>query len=198
MTDYCTVTSVKMRLSITNTDDDAILAEIVSEVSAWMDSHCNRPLYRDTDETRYFDPLNDVWGTLLVLDGGLSAVTSVTVGGTLWASSDYITIPRNRTPYYEMRTARNTSKSWGNGDNSEDSIVIAGRWCMIPSTSDSRYKLLQGAAVALSMYVYREKDAGNTGDVVGILDAGLMTIDNGFPSGVAKRLQRWRNHAVAT
>lgn len=198
MTDYCTIALVKTRLGITNTDDDTMLQDIVSEVSAWMDAYCNRPLYRDSDETRYYDPLNDVFGTLLVFDGELAVVTSVTVGGTLWASSDYITQPRNRPPYREMRLARASSKTWSDGSVTESSIVIVGRWCMIPSELDSRYDLLQGAAVALAMFVYREKDAGNNGDIVGILDAGLMMVDKGFPSGVAKRLQGWRRHGVAT
>ena len=93
-----------------NPGDDALLEEIITAASRWIDNHCNRRFYSAT-ETRYYTPMDT---NLLFVDDLLSVTTlKVDEDGdrayeTTWASTDYDLLPLNASlnnhPYSMIRT----------------------------------------------------------------------------------------------
>jgi hypothetical protein len=198
MTSYTTRDAVKTRLDITGTGDDNMIADVCAAVSRWLDAKCGQVLYDEYNTTRYFDPLGDcVDGSRLVLDRPLASVDSITVNGSAFTTSDYTFRPRNETPYHEIVIKRASTRSWVEDSDDEDDIVIVGQWCAIADATDRRYALLSEAALQLAVYVYRLKDAGATDDIVGILDAGLVTVPKGFPASVKHMIGTFKRAAVA-
>ena len=93
MTDLlCTIAQVKARVPITDSADDAMLTEMVTQVSAWISAYTGRKLAPDNAATYTFDT---VAGYDLLIPYGVRSITSMGVaqshqpdtGGT------YVTVP---------------------------------------------------------------------------------------------------------
>jgi len=51
---YCTLQELKVRLDITDSDDDAILESNIGAVSRQIDGWCGRVFYARDEQTRYY------------------------------------------------------------------------------------------------------------------------------------------------
>jgi hypothetical protein len=83
------------------------------------------------DTVKYFNPLEDVRGRELCLYTDLSYITSITVDGAALPSTEYITDPRNSTPWEAIKLRTNSAYQWTYSTAPEDAIVITGRWAVM-------------------------------------------------------------------
>ena len=78
MTDLCQLTDVKTYLGITDTNSDTVLTALVTNVSAAIESYCNRTFA----QTSYTETRNGGCGPKLFLaNGPITAVSSLSVNG---------------------------------------------------------------------------------------------------------------------
>ena len=88
----CTIAQVKARANITDSTDDAMLTEMVTEVSAWIENYTGRKLAADNAATYVFDT---VYGWTLRIPYGIRSITSMGVAQTHQpdAAGTYVTVP---------------------------------------------------------------------------------------------------------
>lgn len=127
--DYTTRAIVKSQyLDVTQTTDDALITDIVKDVSRQIDAVSNRR-FAPFIQTRYFDtPL----GYDLYFDTDLFSVTSITNGqGAALTASDYKLYPLNESPKQKATIIKSTGLEWQmNGTSDpEGAISVAGAWC---------------------------------------------------------------------
>jgi hypothetical protein len=133
-----------------------------------------------SDTTRYFDAEYDTHGLdLLFPQYDLATVTTVTVNGDTLSSSDYITIPRNRTPYYGIRIKRNSGEDWSWEDDPEDAIAVTGKWAYSTSAPDAVVHL----TLRLAAYLYRQREFSQETDRPIIAD-GVTILPSQLPNDI--------------
>ena len=98
---------------------------------------------------------------------------------TTIASTDYVTIPRNTTPYYGIKILTSSNETWDYTDDPENGIEITGRWAY----SSAAPADITQACARWAAYMYRQRDA-QVFDVTAIPDAGVITIPQGIPADV--------------
>lgn len=183
---YTTTAAVKAYLGETGADDDDLLDALVEAAQAWIDAHTGRTFEASADITRYLDcaaPVVD--GRRLYLDADLCAITSITNGdGVAVAATDYVTQPRNETPYYAIDLLSSKGVYWTYGDDPENAITIVGKWAYSATVPNT----IAQAAKRLAAYLYRQKDAG-VFDVTAMPEAGVITVPQGMPKDVKLLLQ---------
>lgn len=160
---YLTYTDLKVYLDIAvaNTDDDALLTTLIARAQMMIDNECRQTFEAAADTTRTFLalPLDDgghVEGRDLILDAPLCQVTSVTNGdGAVVSAADYLTLPRNLTPWYAIRLKESSGLRWTYDDDAEsDSIAVVGRWAY----SVTAPVAIVQATTRLAAYLYRQRD----------------------------------------
>lgn len=185
---YITILELRNYLGITGTDDDDLMTSFVSEAQTFIEQYTGRVFEASADTTRKFNVGVDTDGDLLFFDEEICAITTVTNNAdgtteTLTANTDYITIPRNETPYTAIKIMSGSSKYWRYTTNSENGITVAGKWAF-STTAPSDIKI---ACKMLAGYYYRQKDS-QVFDVTAIPDAGVITIPKGVPASVHRIL----------
>lgn len=178
---YTNTAAVKAYLGETGSDDDDLLDALVEAAQAWVDNHTGRTFEASADATRYLDctaPVVD--GRRLWLDRDLCAITSITNGdGVAVASTEYVTQPRNETPYYAIDLLSSKSVYWTFTDDVENAIAIVGRWAYSTTAPNA----VAQAAKRLAAYLYRQKDA-QVFDVTAMPEAGVIQVPQGMPRDV--------------
>ena len=190
---YCTVPEVKLYLGTTTSNDDELIKSLIPRAQAAIDSHCARTFEALADTTRYFDAITDVDGITLCLDDDLAAITTITNGdGVAVSSGNYVTEPRNSTPYYAIRLKSSANIAWesdSNGDP-ENAVSIVGRWAYSTEAPDD----IVHACIRLSAFYYRQKDA-QVFDTTATPELGVITVPKGIPSDVKRILEPYRRRA---
>lgn len=171
---YATLTQVKNYLGIEDTKDDALIAWCIEQAQALIDAVCHRTFEASADSTRKFDSVRDVYGLTLILDKDLCAITSITNGdSTTITSSQYVTEPRNDTPYWSIRLLSSAGLVWecnATTGDSENAISITGRWAYSVTAPSIVSRLCIIAAAA----AYRQREGQNPiGDTV-VVEGGLQ------------------------
>ena len=186
---YTTAALVKTYLSVTGTGDDALLTTLAGAAQAWIDAFCSRTFEAAADTTRRYTVGRDTDGRILYLDDDLCQITTVTTdadrsgGGDVIASTDYITYPRNRTPWYMIEILSSSDYRWTYTTNAENGITILGRFAY----STTAPTIIAQAATRLTAYLYRQKDA-QVFDVTALPEQGVITIPQGMPADIVKML----------
>jgi hypothetical protein len=98
-TDYITVPEFKSFLGRSVVEDDAVIAQLATTASRWVDSKSGRRFYADSVATaRFFHPTT----TRLVKLDDCATITSVATDeadtglyATAWTAADYVTLPLN-------------------------------------------------------------------------------------------------------
>ena len=124
--DYATVAEVKLYAGISGTDDDTIIASLITDVSREIDKLCHRHFYSKT-ETRYYD-FQDHWR--LVLDTDLISVATFTNGdgNVLVLDTDFYAYPLNGPPYRRLYIRQDVGKLFQWSGTAQKAISIAGTW----------------------------------------------------------------------
>jgi hypothetical protein len=176
---YVELNDFKDYLGATTSDDDSLLTSMLERAQTIFDSQTRRTFEADSDTTRYFDSVRDVSDDTLRLDVDLCAITTITNGnGSVITSGQYVTEPRNSTPYYAIKLLRSAATYWqaaNNGDN-ENAIAVTGKWAYSTSAPHD----VAEAVLDIATLLYRRKD--NANDFARTVVTSTSTI---LPAGVS-------------
>lgn len=177
--------------------DDALIGNLLVSAIAFAEGSegAGRRFEVTQDSTRTFDAVRDVDQGLrrLWLDEDLCAITSITNGdGIAVSSNQYVTDPRNETPYYAITLKLNSPVVWTYDDAPEGAISITGRW----GYSTSAPADIAQAVLRLTVWIYRQRASSNndverpmlTGD-------GVTIMPSAVPSDVMAILKNYRRLA---
>ena len=192
---YCTAANVKSYAGISSTTDDVLIADLISRAQKIIETYTNRVFEAASDTTRYFG-MSSVWGRDLLFDQDLCAITTVKTNAdnaspSTIPSTDYVTLPRNFTPYYGIRLLSSSSYDWEYTSNPEGAIQIVGRFAYSTTAPDD----IVQAAVRLSTFLYRQKDS-QVFDTTALPDSGVIMIPQGIPADVKVILDPYRKRVA--
>jgi hypothetical protein len=176
---YCTISDLKGFLGISTTTDDALLYELVLRAQKSIEKRTGRVFEVPADTTRYLDAAADVVGRLLLLRAEYARLTSITNGdGVAVAASDYVTEPRNGTPFYAVTLKGSAGLVWTYTDDPENAITVVGRagYSIVPP-DDIVIACLRWAA-----HMYRAKDAQVMESM--LTEQGIVAVQSGIPKDV--------------
>ena len=179
---YCTAEQAKSYLGITTTTDDVLIWSLIEAAQASSDLHTHRTFEASADTERTFDAVADVHGAVLDLDKDLCAITSITNGdGTTVTAAQYVTEPRNGTPYNAIKIRSDADIVWTYTDYHEDAITIDGRWAYSTTAPDDIGFICQRYVA----WLYRQRE-NRTGDDDRTIIAGNATL---LPSTIPADIQ---------
>lgn len=99
---YCTLQELKVRLDITDSDDDAILESNIGAVSRQIDGWCGRVFYARDEQTRYYTAERNDYLVVDDIQAESGSITSIKTDGDgdrtyedTWATTDYDLEPYN-------------------------------------------------------------------------------------------------------
>lgn len=185
---YCTNTDVKTYLGISGTGDDTLLTALCARAQAAVDRYCNRTFEASSNTDRKFDAVQDVDGAVLYLDADLASINTVTNGdATTVTSGQYVTEPRQDTPYYALRLLASSGVAWTYSTDPQNAITVNGKWAYSTSAPTD----IVHATIRWAAYLYRQKDA-STFDVTAAPDLGVITVPQGIPADIEKLLAPYR------
>ena len=113
---YTTFSEVQTYLDLSTTGDATLINELIDSAKSAIDVYTGRTFEHTTiAATRYFTVDVDTDGPDLFLDDDLCKIASVKTdcdGTTVsLGTTEYITHPRNETPYYKLTLLSSTSNS---------------------------------------------------------------------------------------
>jgi hypothetical protein len=189
---YTTIANLKGYLNVTGTTDDALLAMLIDRAQQAIDSYTGRTFEASADATHKFTVGVDTEGYMLYLDDDLCSITSVITNAdgsspdTL-ATTEYITHPRNRTPYHAIEILSSSAHTWTYTTNHQNGVTVTGKWAWSTAAPDD----IVHACTRLAAYFYRQKDS-SVFDVTAIPDAGIIQVPQGIPQDVKIILSNYR------
>jgi hypothetical protein len=166
---------------------------LIVSAQKFIDDYCRRSFEVITDTTRKFDVERDVSGDTLYFDQDICSITTVTNNADGGADSEvvdpteYVTLPRNITPYHAIRILSSSDKFWTYTDDPENGITVEGGWAFSTMAPDD----IKQACIRLAGYYYRQKDA-QVFDVTADPMTGMITIPKGLPADVKMILDMYR------
>lgn len=189
---YCTNTEVKAYLGISGTGDDSLLTTLIARAQKAIENYTGRKFEHDaTGVKRYFSVGKDTRGKLLLLDEDLCAISTNGVvtnaddgsGGTAIPSAEYITHPRNKTPYWGIEILGSSSNYWRYTDDAENGIEITGKWAYSASPP---VDIVQ-ACIRYAAFLYRGRDA-QVFDYTSVSELGVMRFSHKLPADIVEML----------
>ncbi len=169
-------------------DNDAVLEDIITATSRFIDQQSGRTFYARTETRSYDIPYGS---RTLKLDDDLLTVTTFSNGnGDAITSSNYILLPANVSPKYAIKLTATSAVGWlpDSNNNSEQAIDVAGTWGFSSSTpADIHIACLE---IAKSYSGRRFGDAFDT--TTTITAAGIVITPRDIPSSATKTLIGYR------
>ena len=188
---YLTVAEAKAFIGgISASSDDALLSDLIDAAETFIETYTDRAFKVAADSTRTFDANEDTDGRMLWLDDDLCAITTVTTnadgtGTALTEDTDFVTVPKNETPYYALKMLGSTTNYWTYTDDPELGITIAGKWGWSTTPPND----IINACKDIVKNIYRSRDA-NAETVV--LAAGMVITPNSVPKLTLRILDAYR------
>lgn len=182
---YCTVADVKEYLDLQSGEDNDLIVDLIARAQAAIDSHTHRTFeYVGVDATRYFTVGVDTSGLELLFDEDIYSITTVKTDADgasprTIAAADYITLPRNSTPYYGIKILSSSNEFWDYTDDPENGITITGKWAYSATAPAD----IAQACARWAAYMYRQRDA-QVFDTTAIPSAGIIQVPQGIPADV--------------
>jgi len=189
---YCTKAQVKAYQGISGSTDDDLIDDLIDRVQAKIDTVCQRTFEAASNTVHKFTVGEDTDGDELYLDEYLCAINTITTdadgdANVLTVNVDYVTVPRNTTPYYAIKILGTSDYSWTYTDDPENGIEVSGKWAWTESAEPD----IVDACIRWAAYCYQLKDS-QVFDTVAIPDAGVITIPKGIPADVKLILDYYR------
>ena len=190
---YITTADVKSYLGLTGAVDDTLLGYLIDRAQKAIETHTQRIFSASADTTRLYTVGEDTDGRYLYLDEDLCAITTVTTDAdatsptTLTDETDYITIPRNTTPYIALQIIGSSTYEWTYTDDPAMGVSVIGRFAYSTTPPED----ILHACIRLVGYYYRQKDS-QVFDVTAIPEAGVISIPQGIPADVKRILEPYR------
>ena len=126
LTDYKAYASARGQTASTDTTDDGVITNLLTQASRYLDRETKRQYYPSV-ETRLYDIPFD---RDLLLDGDLLAVTTFTNGDALEIASTNYLLKGNRPPYWCISLRDISTVSWTtSADGSVEQVLsLLGTW----------------------------------------------------------------------
>lgn len=181
----------------TATEAEAQIEAFIPQISTYIDNHTHRT-FEAVTATKYFDAEADVQdferdGDKRMLWLGkheIAEITTVTNGDSVVvASNQYVTEPRNNTPYYALVLKVSADVAWTWDSSPENAIAIAGKWGYSLAAPDD----VQYAALLLAVYAYKRGDnPGGDADRAQVSPTGALMLPARMPKDVAEILAPYK------
>lgn len=144
--------------------DETLVTNLLTRAEQMIDTYCGRSFAADSDKalvgssdgyvTRKFDALEDVDGFYLDLDRDLCEIGTITNGDSAaLSSSDYVTEPRNETPYFAIKLRSSTGIYWTYSTDAEDAISVSGIWAYSKTVPTD----ITHATIRLASWMYKQR-----------------------------------------
>ena len=191
---YIDATVLKEYGGVSGAADNALITALITRAQKYIESYTGRTFEASTNTTRRFTIGEDTDGRLLYLDNDLCSIDAIVTNAdgasqTTLTASEYVTHPRNITPYYAIELLPSGNKSWEYTDDPQMGITVSGKWAYSTSAPDD----IKHACVRLVNYFYHQKDSG-VYDVTAIPDAGVITVPQGIPRDIKIILDTYKRH----
>lgn len=187
---YASLIDIREYLGISETSEDAFLLSIANRATAIIDTVTKRRFRADTDETRYFNAIEDVDGRMLWLAsaGDLASLTNVVNGdGQAIPPSEYLLEPQYFPPFFGIILKSGSTYRWTYEDMPENAISVTGRWAYSVEPPED----ITHACIRLSAFLYRQKDTSADLDrPIHTMDGSIL-MPSSIPSDVSAILQRY-------
>ena len=198
MAAYLDLAEVKAELGITSTSDDAVLTEIIDDVSKEIETRTHRYFKLEsthgqgppqTTHSHYFTPWLQVYGGDLIdsytlaLNTDLFELVSITNGnGVAINLSNVVTLPINLPPPFNfIRIKRDANVIWeGSG---EGSIAVTGKWGYSVTVPPD----IRRAAMIMVRTYYQQRE-GSAGLGAPVISADGVVIQAGQTMSDAMRI----------
>jgi hypothetical protein len=198
MAAYLDLAEVKAELGITSTSDDAVLTEIIDDVSKEIETRTHRYFKLEsthgqgppqTTHSHYFTPWLQVYGGDLIdsytlaLNTDLFELVSITNGnGVAINLSNVVTLPINLPPPFNfIRIKRDANVIWeGSG---EGSIAVTGKWGYSVTVPPD----IRRAAMIMVRTYYQQRE-GSAGLGAPLISADGVVIQAGQTMSDAMRI----------
>lgn len=190
---YCVFADVAADRGLTGVTDQALINAKIANAQNIIDTLTGRTFECSTDTIRHFTYGIDTANYDLYFNRDLCAITKVLTnldngsGGDEIHSTQYITIPRDETPYYGIHILPSSGKNWTFTSDRESCASIQGKWAY---SVNPPYAIVQ-ACIRLTIYLYTIKDA-QIFDALAMVGSGVITIPKGFPKDVWDVLEYFR------
>lgn len=192
---YATWTEIQDYKGFDDDDDEALLVGsdgeggLLADAAYMFEQETGRVFSVSADGTRYFDAARDVKGRLLLLDRDLCDITSITNGDSSTVSSDdYVTEPRNDTPYYAIRLLASSTERWTYTDDVENAIAVVGKW----GYSETPPRDVKRAVIDMAMWMYERKDNPIEIEKPQVAE-GMLMLPASMPQAVQRVIMRYRD-----
>jgi hypothetical protein len=186
-----------------SSDNVTFYESVATRAEKIIDTYCGRTFEADSDNggvgssnspvTRYFDAIRDIENVSLLVDKDLCLITGITNGdGETIASTDYVTEPRNETPYHEIRLLGSTGAQWTYATDPENAIAIAGVWAFSTTAPAD----IAHATLRLTNWILKGRNANFDVDRPVQTDSGFIIQPSQIPADIQTILQPYRRMRV--
>ncbi len=187
---YTTAAAVKTYLGISSATDDALIGTLVTAAQSAIDQYTRRVFECSSATARLLDAASDTdpRGRILYLRDDLCAITSIVNGdGVTVTAAQYVTEPRDTTPYYALRLKTSTQTAWTFATDQEGAISITGKWAY---SATAPADVVQ-AATRLAAWMYRAKDA-QVFESTAFSEIGTIRVRMDIPADIKALLDPYR------
>ena len=190
---YTTWSDVKAYLDIsatTTSSDYSLVMDLITRAQKAIDQYTERS-FEGSATTRYFEVNEDTDREWLYFDEDCAKITKIksNCDGTTVTinTTEYITVPRNFTPYHAVKLLDSTTNTWDYTNDPENGVQVKACWAYSTVAPDD----IKHATIRLASYYYKQRDA-QTFDVTAFPQAGVIEIPKGIPADVKLILDPYR------
>jgi len=195
---YTKASLVKAYVGATGTSDDALIDDLIVAATGYIDDYTNRTFDGTSTSARSFTVGEDTEGRTLWFDEDVAFISSIVnkadsdAGTEAVTSADYVTIPRNKTPWYGITLKSSANKEWDFEDDPEGGITVTASW----RYGTSAPAAIQEAARRLTVFLYRQKDSSSDLDRPLLTGDGVTILPSIVPVDVRNVLEVYRKRHI--
>ena len=195
---YTDAALIKAYTGPLGTGDDALLDDFADRAQKLVENYTGRVFEGLGTSSRSFDADADTEDRTLYFDEDACSITTVRnkadsqSGSEAITSAQYVTLPRNRTPYYGIRLLTSANKEWDYEDDPETGITVVANWRY---SSTPPADIVQ-ATTRLAAFLYRQKDTNSDLDRPLLTDSGVTILPSQVPHDVKQTLEFYRKRHV--
>ena len=193
MADYATLAEVRT-FGVWNSQDlgdDSVLEDLISRVSALIDTLTGRTFAPSVDETKYF-PFCDIDGRDLWLgnlNNPLLSVTSLTNGdGTTIASSEYLLLPRGAQRFHTIRLKEMSEIDWTEDADGDSFVSVTGKFGWTLAIPDD---VKQGTIESV-VYIAKQRRTIESSERPQVSADGLLMLPSMLPKRMLAIIEHYK------